>query len=324
MAYATKKKISNNSTVPLGSNLYGSCSTASGTAQKTVSMPDFDVLVEGVTIHVYFANKNTASSPKLKVGSTSAVAIKRNGSLEGMWENGSVVSFTYDGTNWVQNDADDGGAVNDVRVNGTSVVTDKIANIDPRAFLDIFYPVGTSYETVDANFNPNTAWGGTWVLEQEGLVHVSAGSNYAVGSTGGSATKAYTPDGTIGNTKLTDKHIAHDHSFTQPKIPNHTHTVGSGRSFVTHTSGNATTIGENNVGGGSAYRVPTIQSGDNWYGQTATASSGGGGACTGGDVGALGGGASERTAHGHTWTGTQASINVMQPHKAVNRWIRTA
>lgn len=108
MSYATKKKLSNNSVVPLGSNLYGTCDTASGTAQKTVSMPDFDVLVSGVTIHVQFTHKNTASSPTLKVGSTSAVAIKRNGSLGGAWEDGSVISFTYDGTNWVQNDADDG------------------------------------------------------------------------------------------------------------------------------------------------------------------------------------------------------------------------
>lgn len=107
MAYATKKKLADNSIVPLGSNLYGTCSTASATAQKDVAMPDFNVLVSGVTIHVQFTNGNTASNPTLKVGSTSAVAIKRNGSLGGKWENGSVISFTYDGTNWVQNDADE-------------------------------------------------------------------------------------------------------------------------------------------------------------------------------------------------------------------------
>lgn len=31
-----------------------------------------------------------------------------------------------------------------------------------KMLVDIFYPVGTYYETSDANFNPNTAWGGTW------------------------------------------------------------------------------------------------------------------------------------------------------------------
>jgi len=30
---------------------------------------------------------------------------------------------------------------------------------------DVFYPVGSYYETSDASFDPNTAWGGTWVKE---------------------------------------------------------------------------------------------------------------------------------------------------------------
>ena len=104
MAYVSKKKRPNNSIVPIGSNLYGTCSTASATAVKVVSMPDFDVLVEGVTIHVYFTHKNTASSATLKVGSTSAVPIKHNGQLGGSWEDGSFISFTYYSNAWHQND----------------------------------------------------------------------------------------------------------------------------------------------------------------------------------------------------------------------------
>lgn len=46
--------------------------------------------------------------------------------------------------------------------------------------LDKYYPVGSYYETSDSTFDPNTAWGGTWELELEGQVHVSAGSNYTV------------------------------------------------------------------------------------------------------------------------------------------------
>lgn len=120
MAYATKKQTANG-IKPLGSNLYGICNSASATPTKTVNMPDFDVLVEGVTIHVQFVNGNTASVPALAVGSTSAVQIKRNGSLNGAWENGAVVSFTYDGTNWVQNDSD----VSDVE----SITNQDIENI---------------------------------------------------------------------------------------------------------------------------------------------------------------------------------------------------
>lgn len=106
MAYATKKKLSDNSIVPLGSNLYGTCPTASASVMKEVSMTDFDVLVVGVTIHVKFTNSNTANAPTLKVGSTSAMPILYNGSTGGKWEQGSIVSFTYDGTHWVQNDSE--------------------------------------------------------------------------------------------------------------------------------------------------------------------------------------------------------------------------
>ena len=74
MAYITKKTTTSG-VKPIGSNLFGSCSTASGTAQKNVTMADFDVLVEGVTIHVYFENGNEADNPTLKVGSTQAMPI---------------------------------------------------------------------------------------------------------------------------------------------------------------------------------------------------------------------------------------------------------
>lgn len=31
--------------------------------------------------------------------------------------------------------------------------------------INLFYPVGSYYETADGTFNPNVAWGGTWALE---------------------------------------------------------------------------------------------------------------------------------------------------------------
>ena len=46
--------------------------------------------------------------------------------------------------------------------------------------IDTIYPVGCYFETTDTTFDPNTAFGGTWVLEDEGLVHISSGTNYAV------------------------------------------------------------------------------------------------------------------------------------------------
>lgn len=53
-------------------------------------------------------------------------------------------------------------------------------------FLDLFYPVGSYYETSDATFDPNAKWGGTWELEVGGLVHIGADSDYEIGDTGGS------------------------------------------------------------------------------------------------------------------------------------------
>ena len=53
--------------------------------------------------------------------------------------------------------------------------------------IDLFYPVGSYYETSDTDFDPNVSWGGTWSLETEGLVHIGAGANYTAGDTGGSA-----------------------------------------------------------------------------------------------------------------------------------------
>lgn len=58
--------------------------------------------------------------------------------------------------------------------------------------FDLVYPVGSYYETSDVTFNPNISWTGTWVLETAGQVHVSAGTGYAVGATGGEATHTLT------------------------------------------------------------------------------------------------------------------------------------
>lgn len=79
-----------------------------------------------------------------------------------------------------------------------------IGDTVPSSIVDFFYPVGSYYETSDTTFNPNTRWGGTWVLETEGQVHVSAGENYEVGDTGGEASH------TILSTEIPD----HDHNLT--------------------------------------------------------------------------------------------------------------
>ena len=80
--------------------------------------------------------------------------------------------------------------------------------------LDTFYPVGSYYETSDTNFNPNTAWGGIWILETAGMVHVSSGTGYTV-SGANSADGAGAKDGGAATVALT---------AAQTGIRNHTHT----------------------------------------------------------------------------------------------------
>lgn len=85
------------------------------------------------------------------------------------------------------------------------------------ALLNTFYPVGSYYETSNKNFDPNTAWGGTWRLETSGQVHISgdgnnidgANKNNGIGiSDGGEATHTLT---------ASESGVpAHNHGFTNP------------------------------------------------------------------------------------------------------------
>lgn len=60
--------------------------------------------------------------------------------------------------------------------------------------IDLLYPVGSYYETSDTTFNPNTAWGGTWVEDTSGrvLVATDSGTFDTVGGTGGEETNTLT------------------------------------------------------------------------------------------------------------------------------------
>ena len=64
--------------------------------------------------------------------------------------------------------------INDLPENGEDGTTYLVKQgVTARLFVDIFYPVGTYYETSDSNFNPNIAWGGTWVEDTKGKMLVA-------------------------------------------------------------------------------------------------------------------------------------------------------
>lgn len=80
---------------------YNTCSTAEGTAAKTVSAGDFS-LETGAMVVVKFTTTNTASNPTLNVSSTGAKAIYYNGAAitAGYLKANKVYQFIYNGTQW--------------------------------------------------------------------------------------------------------------------------------------------------------------------------------------------------------------------------------
>lgn len=90
---------------------YGTCSTAKGTAAKTVTLQSGSsfVLKTGVTIAVKFTNANTIANPTLNVNNTGAKPIYCYGTTAAStgdtttgWRAGSVLLLTYDGTGWIR------------------------------------------------------------------------------------------------------------------------------------------------------------------------------------------------------------------------------
>lgn len=68
--------------------------------------------------------------------------------------------------------------------------------------LDMFYPIGTIYQTTDTRFDPADTWGGTWETIT-GRFLLSDGNGYTAGSVGGEAA----------------------HTLTENELPSHAHTM---------------------------------------------------------------------------------------------------
>lgn len=128
--------------------------------------------------------------------------------------------MSYTPTNWEESTTPLGPTNLNKIEQGIKEAHDKL---EPSALasllLDIVYPVGWYIETSDTTFNPNTALGGTWELETEGLVHVSSGTNYPVSSNaqdGGvkevtlTAAQSGRPEATVD----TESNGAHTHTYS--------------------------------------------------------------------------------------------------------------
>ena len=171
-----------------------------------------------------------------------------------------------------------------------------VAPEDARAFLDFFYPVGSYYDTSDANFNPNVIWGGTWSLLDEGYVLISGSSDgsYKVGTNYGNNTKSYTPSGSVGN-----------HTLDTNQIPSHVHVFPRQQWYGADSALNT------NAGSIYSWKSGAGTGGSTSYSYKAT---------NNGLYGSTGGG----QAHSHGFTGTAATLDVMQASIPVYRWHRVA
>ena len=189
--------------------------------------------------------------------------------------------------------------------------------------LDTFYPVGSYYETSDASFDPNVSWGGTWELEASGNVHVSSGTGYTIGATGGEATHVLTPSETA--TKNHSHTINHGHSFTNPTLPNHVHSTGGTASegtdrFLVQTSNSSGGVMRRSIKPGSGTALA-----GNYYNADApitrkqnTGNPTSNPSCSGGSVtGHTGSSGGQTEANG-------SAHNNMPPYIVINRWHRTA
>lgn len=102
------------------------------------------------------------------------------------------------------------------------------------------HPVGSVYITISSSFNPATQWGGTWSKIAEGQCLIQAGSNYALGSTGGEST----------------------HTLTVSEMPNHDHglnhfrssqNIQHGSDFTTLLTNGSAVYATTTTGGGKAH-----------------------------------------------------------------------
>lgn len=190
------------------------------------------------------------------------------------------------------------------------------------ALLDVFYPVGSYYETSDSTFDPNVSWGGTWVEDTKGRATVSkadSGTFATLGDTGGTETVTIAATNLPTHTHTYDKSAAATagHQLTANQLPKITGSftlaaLYKSNMILAYNSGVFTGA---KTGDGVA---------DNW-----TAS---GSVKTHNDSVVMSFGNNQTHAHNITLTSTNSgdggfsntAMTNLQPYVVVKRWHRTA
>lgn len=89
-----------------GKTLYGTCNTTAGTTMKSVVCSEATSLYTGLTITVKFSTANTVLAPTLNVNGLGAKAIWVDNAVTStsnclFWNTNALITFTYDGTQWL-------------------------------------------------------------------------------------------------------------------------------------------------------------------------------------------------------------------------------
>ena len=142
-------------------------------------------------------------------------------------------------------------------VSGVAQILNKPTIITP---LDI-YPVGAIYMSVN-NTNPGTLFGGTWEQIKDRFI-LAAGTTYAGGATGGSATINIAHSHTVNSHNHSLPANTGSHTLTVDQIPAHTHAVayqwntgtGSARWGVSDSFGTSTPSGSTGGGKGHSHSI---------------------------------------------------------------------
>lgn len=181
--------------------------------------------------------------------------------------------------------------------------------------IDKIYPIGSYYETSDDSFNPNTAWGGTWVEETDGSVLIAQGKNYngklaLPGQTVGQDDFQLSLGQIPGHTHTYQKSNATSgsHTLTEDEMPSHNHLTNSeGRAVLVGDLDNWQKLGSGtvNVGRTDLWNHTSIEGGDKGHTHPIN--------FTSTNTGTAGASASN-----------QSRVSVVQKSKVVCRWHRTA
>ena len=187
------------------------------------------------------------------------------------------------------------------------------ANNVMRALFDFMHPKGSCYHTLDANFDPNISWGGTWEPLPEGMILLSgsADGTYIVGEDLNTDSK-HKEYGGNEKTIVANNLPAHTHPMSHTHTMGHTHNTVSNGQYVPNTaSGFVGDEGANASGSGTKFiKASNASDGVNSH------------KTTGGSSAANTGGSSASNTGNNNTTGDK--FNVMQKSMAVYTWIRTA